>query len=128
MGHTGIYNNPLLVCLHKIKGNICLEPATQIKNFLGNIRGKNDKIDAIRIAEYVYKNREDIKLWFPKRELLIKLERLTVLRDRLISTKKQLSTPLKEQQVFVKKSLNNLEKKICQRTLNSLQADLKKSG
>ena len=126
MEHTGIYNNPLLVCLHKVKGNICLEPASQIKNSLGNIRGKNDKVDSIRIAEYVYKNKEDIKLWFPKRELLIKLERLTVLRDRLIGAKKQLSTPLKEQTLFVKKSLNNLEKQICQRTLNSLEADLKK--
>jgi len=126
MEHTGIYNNPLLVCLHKMKGNICLEPASQIKNSLGNIRGKNDKVDAIRIAEYVYKNREDIKLWFPKRALIIKLERLTVLRDRLIGTKKQLSTPLKEQEAFVIKSLTNLEKQICQRTLNSLQADLKK--
>ena len=62
MEHTGIYNNPLLVCLHKMKGNICLEPASQIKNSLGNIRGKNDKVDAIRIAKYVYKHREDIKL------------------------------------------------------------------
>lgn len=126
MEHTGIYNNPLLVCLHKKKGNICLEVASQIKNSLGNIRGKNDKIDAIRIGEYVYKNREEIKLWTPKREIIVKLERLTVLRDRLIGAKKQLSIPLKEQEGFVKKSLGNLEKQICRRTLDSLRADLEK--
>ena len=50
MEHTGIYNNPLLECLHKKKVNICLEAASQIKNSLGNLRGKNDKIDAIRIG------------------------------------------------------------------------------
>jgi transposase len=126
MEHTGIYNNPLLVCLHKKKGNICLEAASQIKSSLGNIRGKNDKIDSIRIGEYVYKNREEIKLWAPKRGIIVKLEKLTVLRDRLIGAKKQLSVPLKEQEGFVNKALNNLEKKICQRTLNSLQADLGK--
>lgn len=126
MEHTGIYNNLLLVGLHKKKGNICLEAASQIKSSLGNIRGKNDKIDSIRIGEYVYKNREEIKLWTPKREIVVKLEKLTVLRDRLIGTKKRLSVPLKEQEGFVNKAINNLEKKICQRTLNSLQADLEK--
>ena len=126
MEHTGIYNNPLLVSLHKKQSNICLESATQIKNSLGNIRGKNDKIDAIRIGEYAYKNREEIKLWTPKRDIIVKLERLTTLRCRLINVKKQLSVPLKEQQDFVRKSLNNLENKICQRTLNSLHADLQK--
>ena len=126
MEHTGIYNNPLLVCLHKKKGNICLESASQIKSSLGNIRGKNDKIDANRIGEYVYKNRGEVRLWIPKREIIVKLEGLTVLRDRLIGARKQLSIPLKEQEGFVKKALNNLEKNLCQRTLNSLQADLGK--
>ena len=126
MEHTGIYNNPLLVSLHKKQGNLCLESATQIKNSLGNLRGKNDKIDAIRIGEYAYKNREEIKLWTPKRSVIVKLARLTVLRDRLISAKKLLSVPLKEQENFVEKSLNNLEKKIYQRTLNSVKADLQR--
>lgn len=126
MEYTGIYNNPLLRCLHEKKGNVWLESATQIKNSLGNIRGKNDKIDAKRIGVYAYKNREDIKLWFPKREVIVQLERLTVLRDRLIAAKKQLSVPLKEQQGFVCKSLTRMEKKLCQRTLNSLEADLGK--
>ena len=126
MEHTGIYNNPLLVNLHKKKGHICLEAATQIKNSLGNIRGKNDKIDAIRIAQYAFKNAEELKLWTPKREIIVKLERLTVLRDRLIGVKNQLSVPLKEQEGFVSKSLGNLERKICQRSLNSIEADLDK--
>jgi len=126
MEHTGIYNNPLLVCLHKKRGNVCLEVASQIRYSLGNIRGKSDKIDAIRIGEYVYKNREEIKLWVPKREIVVKLERLSVLRDRLLMTKKQLSVPLKEQKNYIKESFSNLEKRLCQRTLNSLNADLKK--
>lgn len=126
MEHTGIYNNPLLAYLHKKKGNICLEAATQIKNSMGNIRGKNDKIDAKRIGEYAYKNREEIKLWTPKREIIEKLARLTVLRDRLLGVKKQLRVPIEEQENFVSKSVSNIEKKICQRTLNSVESDLEK--
>src|SRR5882757_1488276 len=57
MEHTGIYNNHSLTCLYKKQTHICLEAATQIRKSLGNIRGKNDKIDAIRIAGYAYEKR-----------------------------------------------------------------------
>lgn len=126
MEHTGIYNNPLLVFLHKRKGNIWLEAATKIKNSLGNIRGKNDKLDAIRIGCFAYKNRDEIRLWKPKREVVVNLADLTTVRKRLIKAKKQLKTPLKELVGFSKNSSINKQLKICQRTLNSLEADIKK--
>jgi transposase len=126
MEHTGIYNNHLLLYLHKSKANVCLEAATQIKNSLGNIRGKNDKIDAIRIAEYAYKNREELRLWQPKREVIQNLSYLAATRTRLLGVQKQLKAPLKEGNDFVSKSTVNQMGKICQRTLNSIEADLKK--
>lgn len=126
MEHTGIYNNPLLVFLHKKKGHVWLEAATKIKNSLGNIRGKNDKIDAIRIGYYAYKNRDEIRLWKPKREVIVALADLTTLRSRLIKVKKQLKTPLKELAGFSKRSSINKQLKVCQRTLNSLESDVGK--
>ncbi len=50
MEHTGIYNNHLLAVLHEKSINIWLESAMQIKRSMGVQRGKNDKIDAQRIA------------------------------------------------------------------------------
>ena len=126
MEHTGIYNNPLLMYLHKKKGNIWLESASQIKSSLGNIRGKSDKIDAIRIGEYAYKNREDARLWKPKRKIINKLADLTTLRSRLIVIKKMLTTPVKELEGFVEKSSATQYKKLCQRSLNSIEADIEK--
>lgn len=126
MEHTGIYNNYLLVILHKKKANICLEAATQIKNSLGNIRGKNDKIDSIRIADYAYKNRDELRLWQPKREIIQKLSHLTATRSRLLEAQKLLRTPLKETNGFVKRSIANQNILICSRTLNSIKADLEK--
>lgn len=127
MEHTGIYNNHLLVYLHKKKANICLEAATQIKNSLGNIRGKNDKIDSIRIAEYAYKNREGLRLWLPKREVIQALAHLAATRSRLLGAQKLLKTPLMESKKFVSKSIRNQNLKICNRTLNSIEADIEKS-
>ena len=126
MEHTGIYNNHLLVYLHKKKANICLEAATQIKNSLGNIRGKNDKVDAMRIAEYAYKNREEIKLWQPKREVIQQLSQLASTRTRLITARKMLSTAIKENNGFIKKKIATQQEKFCARTLNSIAADLEK--
>lgn len=127
MEHTGIYNNHLLVCLHKMKANICLEAATQIKNSLGNIRGKNDKIDAIRIAEYAYKNREELRLWTPKREVIVQLSQLASTRSRLIQVKKMLTTAINENNDFINKKIAKENGKLCSRTINAIDADLLKT-
>jgi len=126
MEHTGIYSNHLLGCLHKKKGNICLEAATHIKKSLGNIRGKNDKIDSVRIAEYAYKNREELRLWAPKRDVVQQLAYLASTRSRLIKIQKILATPLNEYGEFVSKKMTKQNSGICQRTINSTQADMDK--
>src|SRR5262245_30246473 len=82
--HTSIYNNHLLVVAEEQKWNLCLESAIHIKQSGGLQRGKNDKVDALRIAQYVYKNRTEIKLWQPPRKVITQLKHLTGMRDRLI--------------------------------------------
>jgi transposase len=126
MEHTGIYNNHLLACLYKKKANICLEAATHIKKSLGNIRGKNDKVDSIRIAEYAYDKREKLRMWGPKREIVQQLSHFSATRSRLIKVKKILKTPLKEAGPFVKKSITKQNLKVCNGTLNAIEADLEK--
>jgi transposase len=54
--HTGIYNNPLLAFLFQKQASIWVEKATQIRESMGVSRTKNDKVDAIKIARYAYKN------------------------------------------------------------------------
>lgn len=127
MEHTGIYSNHLLVCLHKMKANICLEAATQIKNSLGNIRGKNDKVDAIRIAEYAYKNAETLRLWTPKREVVVNLSQLASTRSRLIQSRKILTTAIEENKGFIGKKIASESAKLCSKTLQAIQTDLLKT-
>ncbi|RYD86371.1 MAG: IS110 family transposase [Sphingobacteriales bacterium] len=124
MEHTGIYNNHLLSCLHKNKASICLEAASQIKNSLGNIRGKNDKIDAIRIARYAYKERETVRLWQPKRETVQQLAHLAATRLRLINVKKQLKVPLREQAAFGTKKAGRQSLQICSHSIKAIEADI----
>ncbi len=52
MEHRGIYNNHLLNFLYLKQAHVWLEHPIHIKDSLGMIRGKNDKVDAQRIAVY----------------------------------------------------------------------------
>ncbi|RRN77982.1 IS110 family transposase [Pseudoxanthomonas sp. SGD-10] len=124
MEHTGIYNNHLLTILHKMGANVCLEAASQIKNSSGNIRGKNDKVDAIRIADYAYRNSDRLRLWTPKREVINKLAHLSALRSRLIQVKKTLTVPLAEDNSFVDKRTVKENLRLCKKSIESIQTDL----
>jgi transposase len=124
MEHTGIYNNHLLAYLYKRKANIFLESAIQIKRSSGNIRGKNDKVDAIRIAAYAYLQRDKVRLWAPKREVIQQLANLAATRSRLIEAKKMLKTPLQEQDGFSTKKVTRTSAAVCNHTLKAIDADL----
>lgn len=127
MEHTGIYTAHLLTGLHKRHANICLEPATQIRNSLGNIRGKNDKIDAVRIAEYACKNSEYLSLWKPKRIVIQHLSHLAATRSRLIKAKTMLTISLREAGTFLTKEIIKQNCALCSKTVNAIDADLKKT-
>ena len=65
--HTGMYNYPLLQFFSQQRASVWVENPIQIKKSLGLQRGKNDKVDAIRIAQYAYRSKEQAKLWQPAR-------------------------------------------------------------
>jgi transposase len=65
--HTGIYTEHLLRELGRIKAAVWLESALRIKRSGGILRGKSDRIDSGRIAQYCYLQRERAQLWTPTR-------------------------------------------------------------
>lgn len=110
MEYTGLYNRGLLSFLAPQKVLIWVEMAIQIKRSLGMQRGKSDKVDAMRIAVFAYKNREEIKTWTPVEEAMYKLKDLLAQRERLMETKKRLEVPLKElEEEGLKKEAKELE-------------------
>jgi transposase len=111
MEYTGLYNRGLLGFLTQQKVLIWVEMAIQIKRSLGMQRGKSDKVDAMRIAAFAYKNREEIKVWTPVDEAMYKLKDLLAQRERLMETKKRLEVPLKElEEEGLKKEAKELER------------------
>ena len=124
MEHTGIYNAHILSYLRKISLPIWLENSLQIKKSGGLQRGKNDAIDAQRIAEYAFRFRDQMRLWQPPRPVLQKLAILSALRQRLLLVRQQLQQPITEQEGFVDSTLQKQLAKSCQASLKAINADL----
>ncbi len=123
MEHTGIYCNYLLSSLTCLQINIWLESPVQIKRSLGIQRGKNDKVDAKRIAIYAYKNRETVKLWQPARKELQQLKHLGGVRKRVLKAIRILTSTLSDR-AFYDKELMQLTKANTKESLAALKGDL----
>jgi len=125
MEHTGVYNYHLQQYLHSCKSHVWLETALRIKQSQGMLRGKNDQVDAGRIAQYAYLFREQARLWKPLEGVIKQLKLLIVMRDRLTTILTQLNVPLKENSLFMDKEMAKMEKKGFKNTLSALKKDLK---
>jgi transposase len=124
MEQTGIYANHLLTTLKKAKANIVIESALHIRSSLGVLRGKYDKIDAIRIATYAFKNRDHLKFKTARRPVIEQLAYLSSLRLRLLETQIKLKTPLSEQKLFIKNKLHKAGTQLCKKSVVAIQSDL----
>lgn len=124
MEHTGIYCQPLLDFLVKKKIKVCIEPALRIKQSQGMTRGKNDQVDAKRIATYAFKNYRELIFWRPQRETLQKLKALLATRERLIKVKVQLEVPLNETDGFIEKSLRQAMLVPCLKPIRSIERSI----
>ena len=100
MEFTGIYNHHLLELLHQAGANIWLIPGLEINASRGLQRSKNDKDDARLIAEYAIKNLKKVRLWKKPRTVLKQLAALLMMREKLMTSKHQYQTTLKEYKSF----------------------------
>jgi transposase len=124
--HTGIYNNHLLDYLHRHSAQVWLENPIHIKRSLGLVRGKNDRIDAQRIATFAQLHQSQAKLWNPRREVVEALKLLMGQRSRLLKAKKALEMPMSEAKEFCLKQYIKLLKDTCKTTLKAIRLDIQK--
>src|SRR5688572_25881463 len=96
MEHTGLYSNRFERFLQSHSIAYCKIAALQIKRSLGVTRGKNDKIDARRIAEYGWLRKEILKPDDPLQQKIQTLRSLLSLRSKLVGDRSAYITRLKE--------------------------------
>jgi transposase len=96
MEHTGLYTRSLERFLDENKAYVWKESSLHIKKSLGLTRGKNDKIDSRRIAEYAYRfyDKADIRGYCPSG--IQRLRDLLTTRERLNKSLKSIMVSINE--------------------------------
>lgn len=124
MEATGMYTAFLISVLVNQKVAVWVENPMNIKRSLGLQRGKNDAIDAQRIAQYAFRFQDKVCLYQPKSKILAEIEHLNQLRTRMVETRKKLTTALQETMQFVDKKIAKSLKDSSQKTMNALDKDI----
>jgi transposase len=99
MENTGRYNWALYEVLKDMDHQVFVISPLHLKKSMGLVRGKNDKVDAIRIAIFLGKNHKDIPQWKPSAPVIQKLRILLTERNSRVKAKRQL---LKQQYDYAK--------------------------
>ncbi len=95
--HTGLYSYNLAVYLNRQGIPFYMASGLEIKRSLGISRGKDDKIDATKIARYAYRLRDEIIPYKLPSQELENLKRLFSLRNRLVKQRAGYKASYKEQ-------------------------------
>jgi transposase len=95
MEHTGTYGLLLFAWLSQLGIDYCVEPGMKIKRSSGITRGKNDKVDARRIADYAHTNKARLKPFQMPSNLLLQIKQFLTYRDQQTKIKVSLKNSLK---------------------------------
>lgn len=117
MENTGRYNWALYEVLKDLHHQVYVISPLHLKKSMGLVRGKTDKIDAIRIAAFISKNHADTPQWKPSSPAIQKLKILITERNSRIKSRRQL---LKQQYDYAKMKHLGLDKTLLKLNLKQL--------
>lgn len=123
--HTGVYGKLIIAKLVEKQAHFCVEMPIQITRSIGLLRGKNDKVDAKRIAQYASKNFQDLKLYEPIPEVLEKAKILLKIRRQLVNVKADLNKYPNELELF-SPEIGKLAKKNLKKINKTLVDEIKR--
>ena len=99
--YTGRYIYPLTVACQELDIYLWLDDPTRIKNSMGLTRGKNDAIDAVRIAEYAYRYNDKAVRYAVANQELVSMKNLLADREFLLIDKKRYQSQITDQKKYM---------------------------
>nr|NQU91236.1 IS110 family transposase [Bacteroidota bacterium] len=106
--HTGIYTYPLSCYLQENGFPFVLVPGLAIKRSLGIARGKDDKIDAKKIALYGYHRREELTPYELPSQDIQDIKNLLSLREQLVKQRAGYKARVGEFKLFLERNGNEV--------------------
>ncbi len=126
MEHTGIYGNLLIECLSGQKMAMYAVSGLEIKRSSGITRGKNDIIDAQRIADYGVRFSDKLKPYTISNETISQLKGLRTKRSQLVAVRSQLTQANDDNKKFMDKELLKKLSKINEPIVKELNGAIDK--
>lgn len=126
MEHTGHYSLQLENYLHKEGIGLCKLPALEIKRSCGLTRGKTDKVDAVRIAEYGWLRRSELTAQAKLDPGIEVLKNILSLRSMLVKDRAGHITALKEKLGSGICTANDLIGKVHRRFIKNADVEIAK--
>lgn len=127
MEHTGWYTLQLCCFLQEKNIAFALFSPLHLKRSLGLVRGKNDKVDAQRLAYYAFLHRHELKPAQLPSACLLKLKNLFAFRDRLIKTQASLKQTIQDLKDTSHLIDNNFVVKESEKQLKLIQQQVQKT-
>lgn len=103
--HTGRYGYHLMQVASELGLNLWLENPATVKWSSGVQRGKNDKVDAERLAVYAYRFIDRARLFNPDNEVIVELKQLNAERELLVADRAKFTGQLSDQAKFTAKQI-----------------------
>lgn len=125
MEHTGSYSRRFEKFLNSKAIPYFKISSLQIKRSMGLVRGKNDKIDAVRIAEYAWLRREELQGEEPFSQQILKLKSLLGLRSKMVKERSGYMCRLKEIRNTNDYTKSDPVMRMHQRLISNLNAEIK---
>ena len=98
---TGRYIYPLVCACDEMGLFLWMEDPTRIKNSFGVTRGKDDRVDARRIAEYAFRFSDKAMAYEMPDKTLVSLKNLLTDRDTLLADRRKYEMQLHDQKGYM---------------------------
>jgi transposase len=122
--YTGQYTYPLSCVCDELSIDLWLENPTEIKQRSGVQRGKNDKLDARRIAAYAHRFSDKARLFRLPEKNIASLKQLISERDMYVSDKSKYQGQLTDQKRFMSTEDYERKSKRLNRQIQDLELSI----
>lgn len=126
MENTGRYNWHLLGVLEELGLSVYVLAPIHLKKSLGLARGKNDKVDSLRICSFIEKNERDCKPWKPTPLSIRKLKVLLAERESRAKIRGQLARQQHDYKLMKNLGMDKELLKLNKKLIEALDAQIKK--
>lgn len=124
--HTGQYTYPLICACKSMDCRLWIENPTQIKYCSGMTRGKNDRVDAKRIATYAFRFYDQAVYYKRPSEELVRLNQLEAERTLYMVDLSKYKAQVTDQKDFMPKALYKSKSDRLKLLISSLEQVLKR--